>query len=83
VKLSRNLASLSLLLILLTACNRVNSNVGCGVLFEYDISVQQKAAKQLDSLQKLPQYAETVTFIQDYGKTRETIRICQKHLKEQ
>lgn len=73
----RNRLRLSLTVLSLTslsACGTVSSN--CGTLFTYSPEFQREAASELDYLANTGQYPNVVTMVQDYGVTRETIRVC-------
>lgn len=67
-------------MILLTACTKVSSNVSCGLLFDYDEQYQETVAVQTTELKNTGQYNETLGMINDYKKTRDSIRACRKHL---
>ena len=64
--------------ILLSSCEKVNSNT-CGVLIEYPQEYQTNLADEYDSLKKRGKYPATVAAIDDYGTTRASIRACLKH----
>lgn len=70
-------------LLLLTSCKTASSELadGCGLLYTYPKDFQQRAAGQVKQLELLG-FEETSTLIEDYAKTRDSIRICQQGFAE-
>lgn len=66
-------------MILLTACNPVSFNPNCGLLFDYNEDYQVKVASQMKELKQKGGYNETLGTINDYAKTRDSIRACLAH----
>lgn len=72
-------------LALLSGCGTENFNraSGCGVMFNYPKDFQKKAADQADRIRTDGTLKETSVLVEDYGKTRESIRICEKKRQEE
>lgn len=72
--------SLSLVLILLTNCSQASSRpieaIPCGVLIPYTEEFQQEASEELINLDGEEGYQHIVTMVNDYAKTRKSIRTC-------
>lgn len=72
--------SLSLVLILLTNCSLVNSKAArtnpCGLLIPYTNEFQQEAALELSMLNNEEAYQHIIVMVNDYAKTRNSIRTC-------
>lgn len=62
--------------LLATGCQTVHSNESCGVLFNYSKEEQKKASQEYERLKLDGDFSTTVLFIDDYGITRDTIRVC-------
>ena len=79
MKSLNSLASLSLLVILLSSCAKETSNSDCGILIPYSEGYQDTVADQMEILGEANLYPELRGMINDYGKTRDSIRACIKH----